>query len=103
MMPRKKLEYYGAKYGIEKPTELRLTQEDCVRICEAVQVKLYNAKDVGGSISTLIDCVMDNPDYVKRVSEEMRSAHPDKELPEDFIAIRIADRAAEDVLRAYAN
>jgi len=103
MLPRKKLEYYGARYGIRKPAEIRLTQEDCVRVCGAVQVRTYSAEEVGGSLPVLIDRVMDDPDYVKRITAEMRSAHPGRELREDFVSVRIADHAADDVMRAYSS
>ena len=42
MMPRKKLEYYAKQNGIEDFVKIKLTEDECAKICEAIGIKAYS-------------------------------------------------------------
>ena len=91
MLPRKKLEYYAKKNGIEDFSAIRLSDDDCRRICEAVGSNVYGMDDTGGKISELIDRVMDDAKF--------KAKHANPSLPEDFMSARLSDYAAEEVMK----
>lgn len=95
MMPRKKLEYYAKQNGIEDFAKIRLTEDECAEICEAAGVRVYGLGDCGGSVSRLIDCVMDDEDF--------RASNSREGVSEDYNAARIPDYAAAAVFRALAQ
>ncbi len=95
MMPRKKLEYYAKQNGIGDFAEIRLTEDECAEICRAAGVRMYGIGECGGSVSRLIDCVMDDGDF--------RASNSKEGLPEDYNAARMPDYAAMAVFRALAQ
>jgi len=101
MMPRKKLEFYAARYGISDLSKVRLSAEEVSAICTEVGCKQYGMSDCGGSIAYLIDRVMDDPLFVEIVRNRLGESV--SEVREDFITIRITDYAADAVMSAYAS
>ena len=96
MMPRKKLEYYAKKHGLEHTASVRLTDEECERICKAVGTsKVYGVSDTGGRLWTLIDCVMDD--------EAFRGRHGSSGAHPDFLLSRYPDYAADEVMVEYSR
>lgn len=100
MLPRKKLEFYAKKHGIEYFAAVKMTAEDLVSICDTIGSKQFGLSDCGGRLSTLIDCVIGDAKYNARIMG-MLTAKGYKPS-EDIFAIRILDYAAEDVMSAYA-
>ena len=99
MMPRKKLEFYAAKHGIEDFAAVRMTEEEISAVCTEVGSSQFGIPDCGGKISTLIDCITDDLVFKELVKGRL-SAKGD-EVSEDFLAIRMADYAADAVMGAY--
>lgn len=96
MMPRKKLEYYAKKNGFEYKPSIRVNAEQVEAICKAVGTgKVYGMSDCGGSLSNLIDRVMDD--------EGFRAKHRKEGVSEDFLLARYPDYAAEAVMAEYAK
>ena len=89
MMPRKKLEYYAKQNGIEDFVKIKLTEDECAKICEAIGIK-----DCGGSVSMLIDRVMDD--------EGFKAANTKAGMPDDYNIARMPDYAAMAVFKALA-
>ena len=81
MMPRKKLEYYAKQNGIEDFVKIKLTEDECAKIC-------------GGSVSMLIDRVMDD--------EGFNVANTKAGMPDDYNIARMPDYAAIAVFKALA-
>lgn len=94
MMPRKKLEYYAKQNGIEDFVKIKLTEDECAKICEAIGIKAYGLKDCGGSVSMLIDRVMDD--------EGFKAANIKAGMPDDYNIARMPDYAAIAVFKALA-
>lgn len=95
MLQRKKLDYYAKQYGIEDFASVKLTDEDCDRICKAVGVRTYKAAEVDRSFNTLISFVMDDPDFIE--------SHRTKGVSEEIFLIRCGDYAAKEVFKAYSG
>lgn len=96
MLQKKKLEYYARQYGIGNLSDVVLTDGDCERICGAVGIPVYPAKDFGGNIATLIAVVMDNEGFIAR-------HRSDNGVPEDLFLMRCGDYAAREVFAAYTQ
>ena len=94
MMPRKKLVYYANKHGVAY-SNMKLTDDEPKQICSGVGSKYYSSKDCGGSVSTLIDCVMDDGEF--------RNRHRKDGVAEDLFEMRCADYAADEVMAAVAK
>lgn len=101
MMPRKKLEFYAAKYGISDLSKVRLTAEEVSAVCTKVGCRQYGMSDCGGNIAYLIDRVMDDAQFREIVAAKIGGSM--SSVREDFIAIRITDYAADAVMSAYAS
>jgi len=101
MMPRKKLDYYAARHGIDHFAAVKMTDEECLAVCEAVGSRSFGLKDCGGRLSTLIDCVTDDPQFRKKVTERLGAKG--ENVSEDFLLMRMADYAADEVMAAYAS
>ena len=101
MMPRKKLEFYANKYGFEYSVSIKMTDEELSAVCEAVGSKQFGMPDCGGRLSTLIDCVMEDPQFRKAVTD--RISEKGTAISEDFLAMRMADYAADAVMKAYSE
>ncbi len=95
MLQRKKLEYYAKQYGIENFSSIKLSDEECDRICKAVGVRSYRAAEVDRNLGTLISFVMDDPDFIQ--------AHRKEGVSEDVFLIRCGDYAAKEVFKAYSG
>ncbi len=100
MMPRKKLDFYASKHGVENFAAVKLTEEQIAAICEKLGTRQYGMSDCGGRLSNLIDRIIDDAQFQASVRERMTAGG--KQVQEDFISIRIADYAADDVMAAYA-
>ncbi len=94
-MPRKKLEFYAKQYGIADERKVTLTDGDCARICQAIGIKTYTAKDCGATLSGLVDCVYYDEGY--------RQKHANPDVDQDFLLSRMIDYAAADVMKNYAQ
>ena len=95
MLQRKKLEFYAKQYGIEDFASIRLSDEECDRICKAVGVRTYKAAEVDRNIGTLISFVMDDPAFIE--------AHRKQGVNEEIFLIRCGDYAAKEVFKAYSG
>ena len=100
MLPRKKLEFYGNRYGIDHFASVKMTAEDLVSVCDAVGSRQFTLSDCGGKLSNLIDCVSEDPQFRQKVVDAL--AAKGFTASEDILAIRLPDYAADDVMRAYA-
>ena len=100
MLPRKKLEFYAARHGIEYFASIKMTAEDLASVCTAVGSRQYTLSDCGGRLSQLIDCVTEDAQYRQCVVD--RLASKGFKASDDLLAIRIADYAADDVMAAYS-
>ncbi len=100
MLPRKKLDYYAGRHGIDHFAAVKMTDDECVAVCEAVGSRIFAFKDCGGRLSTLIDCITDDPQFRKKVTD--RLGEKGDKLSEDFLLMRMADYAADEVMAAYA-
>ena len=101
MMPRKKLDYYAARHGIDHFAAVKMTDEECLAVCEIVDSRPFGLKDCGGRLSTLIDCVTDDPQFRKKIKD--RIGEKGENISEDFLLMRMADYAADEVMAAYAS
>ena len=101
MMPRKKLEYYADRHGISDFAAVRMTDEECLAVCDAVGSRQFGVKDCGGRLSTLIDCVTADPQFRKKVTD--RIAAKGETVSEDFLLMRMADYAADEVMASYSS
>lgn len=101
MMPRKKLEFYAARYGIADLDKVRLTAEEISAVCTVIGCRQYGMADCGGRIAYLIDRVMDDPLFVDIIRKKLGDSVAG--VREDFLSIRIADYAADAVMSAYAG
>lgn len=99
MMPRKKLDYYAGRHGIEHFASVRLTDDQVARICEEAGSKKVSAADCGGRLSPLIDIITDDPTFADKVKATIDV----KSVSDDFFSIRLADYAADAVMAAYAK
>jgi len=95
MMPRKKLEYYANQYGISDVHKVVLTDADCERVCRAIGIKIYTAKDCGAKLSGLVDCVYYDENY--------RQKHANPAVDQSFLLSRMIDYAADDVMKFYVQ
>jgi len=100
MMPRKKLDFYASKYGIEYFASVKLTEEQISEICKRIGSRQYGMSDCGGRLSDLIDRIIDDSEFQAKVRERMTAGG--KQVQEDFISVRTADYAADEVMAAYA-
>ncbi|MCQ2069643.1 MAG: hypothetical protein MJZ68_00735 [archaeon] len=94
MLPRKKLEFYAKRYGLVLE-DIKLTDEDCERICRQVGVKVYVAKELRGNIGILIDCVLNNEDFKAR--------HFSDKVSPAYLEAKYADYAANECMAAFAG
>ena len=101
MMPRKKLEFYAAKHGIQDFASVKMTAEEIAAICTEVGSSQFGIPDCGGKISTLIDCITDDLLFKEKVKERVSAKGGD--ISEDFLAMRMADYAADEVMAAYSK
>ncbi|MCQ2085596.1 MAG: hypothetical protein MJZ21_05570 [archaeon] len=95
MLQRKKLEYYAKQNGIEDLASIKLTDDDCRRICDTVGVRFYPAADIGCNICKLIESIMDDKDFIE--------SHRKPDTPTEIFLIRCGDYAAMEVFKAYVN
>lgn len=97
MLPRKKLEYYAARCGIEYDADSRMSSDEQAKICAAVgAARIYSPNDAdGGKIGKFIDLISDDPGF--------RSAHSPDCVGKDFLECRFPDYAAEAVMRELAR
>ena len=100
MLPRKKLEFYAQKHGVEYFASIRMNEDDVARISEVVGSRALTMSDCGGRLSTFIDCVTDDAKYREKIRARMSA---NGKMPsEEMFLIRMGDYAADEVMAAYA-